>query len=444
MKLLVFAHTPPPHHGQSYMVQLMLEGFGEEWRKVGREGTNAANFGIECYHVNARFSKSLQKIGEFEILKLVKLIGYCLRANWWRFRHGVGNFYYIPAPGQRVPLYRDWLVMMLCRPFFKNIILHWHAAGLAEWLESSAPRLVRWLSFRLLREVNLSIVLSQHNRPDAEKLLSREIRIVANGIPDPCPNFKEEVLPRRMARFVARRKLSAGEPLRPEDLQDTGGDPQVVKVLYVAHCTREKGLFDAVEAVAAANRKLASVNSALRFNLTVAGEFMNPAERNEFESRIGRPDLQLPESHRHQDYEGSVPTSSCGPLSAVRYLGFVYGAQKMRAFVESDCFCFPTYFHAESFGLVLVEAMAFGLPIVATRWRSLPELFPTGYPGLVDARSPDRVAEAMQDLTSKQSGGSLRDIFVRRFTLQTHLSTLAEALWTVERSAAGGSARRKP
>jgi hypothetical protein len=28
MKLLVFAHTPPPHHGQSYMVKLMLDGFG--------------------------------------------------------------------------------------------------------------------------------------------------------------------------------------------------------------------------------------------------------------------------------------------------------------------------------------------------------------------------------------------------------------------------------
>ena len=28
MKLLIFAHTPPPHHGQSYMVQLMLAGFG--------------------------------------------------------------------------------------------------------------------------------------------------------------------------------------------------------------------------------------------------------------------------------------------------------------------------------------------------------------------------------------------------------------------------------
>ena len=29
MQLLVFAQTPPPHHGQSYMVQLMLNELGE-------------------------------------------------------------------------------------------------------------------------------------------------------------------------------------------------------------------------------------------------------------------------------------------------------------------------------------------------------------------------------------------------------------------------------
>ena len=28
MKLLVFAHVPPPYHGQSYGVQRMLRGFG--------------------------------------------------------------------------------------------------------------------------------------------------------------------------------------------------------------------------------------------------------------------------------------------------------------------------------------------------------------------------------------------------------------------------------
>jgi len=33
MKLLVYAHTPPPHHGQSYMVQLMVHGFGGDHRR---------------------------------------------------------------------------------------------------------------------------------------------------------------------------------------------------------------------------------------------------------------------------------------------------------------------------------------------------------------------------------------------------------------------------
>jgi hypothetical protein len=37
MKVVVFAHTPPPHHGQSYMVQLMLEGFGRDKRNQGHK-----------------------------------------------------------------------------------------------------------------------------------------------------------------------------------------------------------------------------------------------------------------------------------------------------------------------------------------------------------------------------------------------------------------------
>ncbi len=60
MKLLVFAHTPPPHHGQSYMVKLMLEGFGGDRRR--QKGKLPGTFGIECYHVNARFSKSLEDV----------------------------------------------------------------------------------------------------------------------------------------------------------------------------------------------------------------------------------------------------------------------------------------------------------------------------------------------------------------------------------------------
>ena len=187
MKLLVFAHTPPPHHGQSYAVEVMLESFGGDHRR--QKPASPGRFGIECYHVNARFSKSLQDIGEFRGTKILLTLFFCLQAVWCRFRHGVEIFYYVPAPGKSVAVYRDWLIMFFCRPFFKKIILHWHAAGMAKWLETATSISVRATTYRLFRPVDLSIVLSQYNLADAEKLLSRKICIVNGGIADPCPEF---------------------------------------------------------------------------------------------------------------------------------------------------------------------------------------------------------------------------------------------------------------
>jgi glycosyltransferase involved in cell wall biosynthesis len=412
MKLLVFAHTPPPHHGQSYMVQLMLAGFGGDARR--RNGHPPSAHGIECYHVNARFSRSLEDVGEFQGAKIILIFWFCLQAIWLRFRYGVKNFYYVPAPGKRVALYRDWLVMLLCRPFFKNVILHWHAAGMAKWLETSVQIHARAITYRLFKPVDLSIVLSRHNVADGEKLLSHHVRVVNNGIADLCPDFAQAVQPRHVARFEARRKLLAGEPLTPSEIQAAGGDPQVLKVLFLAHCMRQKGLFDTLEGVVLANARLQQMNSPLHLELTVAGEFVNQQEQADFAQRVVQ-----------------VTAGSAGPIR-VNYLGFVNGPAKARAFAGSDCFCFPTYYHAESFGLVVVEAMAFGLPIVTTRWRSIPEIMPPGYPGLVEPQSPPQIADALIRLMSERSGELMRKNFITRFTLQAHLTALAAAIHSVE------------
>src|SRR5215467_5180025 len=227
MKLLVFAHTPPPHHGQSYMVQLMLAGFGGDRRKQknGTETNGAAahgrDYGIECYHVNARLSKKLEDIGDLRIGKFLLLLSYCLQAIWCRYRYGVTTMYYIPAPGKPSALYRDWLVMLICRRVFKKVALHWEAAGLANWLETAVSMRTRSWTYRFLKQVDLSIILSQYNRADAEKIFSRQIKVVNNGIPDPCPEFERQLWPRRKARFAARRKLLTGETPTENDLQHT-------------------------------------------------------------------------------------------------------------------------------------------------------------------------------------------------------------------------------
>ena len=116
MKLVVFAHTPPPFHGQSYMVRLMLESFGGDQRRKDLNRPAPVTPGIECYHVNARVSKNLEDVGGARVGKLVLLLGHCAQAVWCRFRYGARTLYYVPAPGKSFALYRDWLVMGACRP----------------------------------------------------------------------------------------------------------------------------------------------------------------------------------------------------------------------------------------------------------------------------------------------------------------------------------------
>ena len=396
MKLLVFAHTPPPHHGQSYAVKLMLEKFGGNCRKQ-RPSPNP--FGIECYHVNARFSKTLEDIGEFQGSKILLVLFFCAQAIWCRLRYGVENFYYVPAPGKPVALYRDWLVMLVCRPFFKRIILHWHAAGLSKWLETVGTIRTRSFTYHRMKDADLSVVLSDFNRRDAEKLMAKKIAIVNGGIPDPCPRFAEEILPLRRERIAARKQFLAA------NISGANGSAKTVNVLYVALVSREKGVFDAIEGVALANKK-----SPLCFRLTVIGGFASAGAEKEVREFVARRGWQ----------------------NITEILGFVSEEHKTRALHDADIFCFPTYYSAENQPGNLIEAMAFGLPVVTTRWRSIPEMLPENYPGVVEPKSPAQIADSLVRLAANDFTGSLRETFLRRFTLEQHIGKMAEAIRGVE------------
>ena len=409
MKLLVFAHTPPPHHGQSYMVELMLKNFGGDRR--GAKAGPPGKYDFECYHVNARFSKSLEDIGEFQGAKLFLILYFCLQAVWCRFRYGVTNFYYVPAPGKRVAVYRDWLVLCLCRPFFKRVIFHWHAAGLAKWLETSVQMRTRTLTYHWFRQAALSIVISNYNVADAEKLRPRQITVVSNGIPDPCPDYRANVLPGRQARLAVRRQLLAGATPSPADLRAAGADPHLVRVLFLAHSSREKGLFAAAQGVDLANATLAAQASPLRLKLLATGSFVSEEEKAEFDRFA-----------QASDFRGCF-----------EHLGFVAGTQKNRILREADVFCFPTLYLGENQPVNLIEAMAYGLPVVTTRWRSLPEMFPADYPGLVDDQDPAKIAAALLRLMASDIGEQLRETFLNRFTLEHHLTNLAAAIHSLEK-----------
>ena len=406
MKLLVFAHTPPPHHGQSYMVKLMLDGFGGDRRRSQESGVGSQESEVACYHVNARFSEDMEDIGAFRFEKAMLVLRYCVEAIWCRFRYGIDSFYYVPAPGKRAALYRDWIVMLLCRPFFRHFIHHWHAVGLGDWLQRDGTWIERRLTHWLLGHPALGIALAIPSMRDALWFRTGRVEIVANGIPDPCPDFDTAVLPRRRARLAARRALLAGTAPTAAERTSAGADPEIFHVLYLAHCTREKGIFDTLDGVALANAQLAAARSPLRVQLTVAGLFLRDDEEAEFKARTARPDL----------------------AGAVHYAGFIGGQEKAALLRESDCLCFPSYYPAEGQPVNLIEALASGLPILTTRWRTIPDLLPTKYPRYVEPRSPQSIAEQLCACADDAAFADLRARFLQLFTEEQHVSFLRSAI----------------
>jgi len=74
-------------------------------------------------------------------------------------------------------------------------------------------------------------------------------------------------------------------------------------------------------------------------------------------------------------------TAEHGLADRVEFPGILTGERKLAAFAAADCFCLPS--HLENQPVVLLEAMAAGLPIVATRVGTIPEIVADGGEGLL-------------------------------------------------------------
>lgn len=89
--------------------------------------------------------------------------------------------------------------------------------------------------------------------------------------------------------------------------------------------------------------------------------------------------------------------AALGLEQIVRFHGKVRHSEVIRLLRLSQVFCFPT--HSEGFPKAVLEALACGLPVVATAVSVLPSLLSGGAGKLVNA-DPEQIAEAICDVTS--------------------------------------------
>ena len=187
-------------------------------------------------------------------------------------------------------------------------------------------------------------------------------------------------------------------------------------ILFVGLMREEKG----VEVLIEAARLLR--DRGLRFRVEFVGEFMSEAYRRKVLRQI-------------QDQQLADCVFCCGRKVA---------DEKWAHFRRADIFCFPSYYPAESFGNVLVEAMMFELPVVSTRWRGIPDIVEDGVTGFLTpvkdaAEVSDHLARLLQDEQLRASMGRKgRWRFLELFTIENYINQTERVVLDVARRKVAG------
>jgi glycosyltransferase involved in cell wall biosynthesis len=126
----------------------------------------------------------------------------------------------------------------------------------------------------------------------------------------------------------------------------------------------------------------------------------------------------------------------------VRYVGPVRGKEKAELLCQTDVYVQPS--HHEGMPISLLEALAYGLPVLATNVGAVPEVIHDRRQGiLVPPRDPRRLAEGMRSLALDRSlraalSAEARALAVQRFCMTRFRDDLVSLYDAVQGSPAGG------
>ena len=148
-------------------------------------------------------------------------------------------------------------------------------------------------------------------------------------------------------------------------------------VLFLGRCTPDKGMHLAIDAARAAGREI-----------VLAAKRTEPAENAYFETEIK---VRL------------------GPDA--KWLGEVGGERKKELLSRARCLLFPIQWE-EPFGMVMIEAMACGTPVIALRRGSVPEVVTHGATGLV-CDKPSELADAINAAGTIDPAACRNDVLTR-------------------------------
>jgi glycosyltransferase involved in cell wall biosynthesis len=244
--------------------------------------------------------------------------------------------------------------------FRKKIVFHLHGKGISQQLNNPMKKLLYKFVFKNQDIITLSELLDY----DIKDVFKGRIFHVPNGI----------------------SKVDYNDNEKPIN--------KVPKILYLSNLIKSKGILDFLDSL----EILAHKN--IDFNAFIVGK----------EADLTKQDLNLLIEKKNIS-------------KSVMYLGPKYNKEKTEIYLQSEVLVFPTKYPNETFGLVNIEAMQFGLPVVSTNEGAISEIIDDGVTGfIVDKNSPEQIADKIEFLINNpekriEMGKAGREKFLNNYTI---------------------------
>jgi len=199
-----------------------------------------------------------------------------------------------------------------------KLVNHLHGSDFYDFISESSAW-YRWVLLKSYDKVDTSIVLLESMRLQFVDFPSMNIEVVANFYDSSLDDI--EIIP------------------------DSGR----VNMLYLSNVIKSKGIFELIEAFHVLSKCYDNLY------LNVAGDFVSDESMNENDVK-------------------ELFFKSIGNNENIKYVGVVYGKEKMRLLQKSDLFVLPSYYKSEAFPISIIEAMRCGNAIVASNYKYLPDI----------------------------------------------------------------------
>jgi glycosyltransferase involved in cell wall biosynthesis len=334
----------------------------------------------ELTFVDLNISRDFSEVGRMNVGKAFRTLKRYIETIGYLTSRDFDVACYPPAFSKGSFL-KDSLFIWTCLLFGVPVVLHAHGNNLVDFHKTSSP-ILKWIIERTITCSKAAIVFGERLKFNFDSFLPADrIFAVHAGI--------------KPSEVAAIRK--------PEDGK--------VRVLFLSNLIESKGFWTALNAVESVSRAIPDVE------FLFAGAWERPEDETKARALLAEQ----------------------GAKDVVSFLGTVHGSPKVDLLGSCDILIFPTHHYFETFGMVNLEALEAGLPIITTSRGAIPEVVIDGENGfLIPEKDPEALAERIIHLASdsglrNQMGSANRERFARSYTHDAFGERMIHVFETVAR-----------